>query len=128
MLGNGLLLSLCEQIGYDYSKLEEAIDSTVAKMWTAIWQIEAMTQEDFIKRISRDLFGVASKDYYINRLKLKIAEFRNMKSKIDYYLQNQESCPEIFEWMLKNAFKGEVRQARKTFVALAKSRNNGKQK
>ncbi|MEM0053857.1 MAG: hypothetical protein QXL89_06700 [Nitrososphaeria archaeon] len=115
------ILSLIEESGYDLEKLKGLVDEKVLLLEKRLTQIRFMSDEEFLESISKTIFGVASKDYYISKISSEIEMLNDIMRRIEYYLRLNRENRRLFDYLIKRSFKGNVRRARRVFNRLAEN-------
>ncbi|MEM3786573.1 MAG: hypothetical protein QXZ59_04250 [Nitrososphaeria archaeon] len=115
------ILSLIEESGYDLEKLKGLVDEKVLLLEKRLTQIRFMSDEEFLESISKTIFGVASKDYYISKISSEIEMLNGIMRRIEYYLRLNRENRRLFDYLIKRSFKGNVRRARRVFNRLAEN-------
>jgi len=124
--GADLLLWAIREAKFDYDNIQKLVKINIEGCEERIRKIEAMSQEEFMAYISRSIFGVANKDYYITDNKKRIEELKALPERIDHLLKMWRDEKSWFDWTLKNVYKGYVRQLKQAFEKLATNRFNSK--
>lgn len=114
-----IILSLIEESGYDLEKLKGLVNEKVLLLEKRLSQIRFMDDEEFLEYVSKTIFGVASKDYYISKISSEIEMLTGIMRRIEYYLRLNRENRTLFDYLLKRSFKGNVRRARRAFSRLA---------
>jgi len=115
-----------EEANYDYEKLRKVIKAKIEDLQKRIREIEQMSDEAFMEMISKSLFGVANKGYYINKLKKRISDLEHITESIDYLLDLWKNDKKMLEWVITHSYQGYTRKMRKAIERLAQSRFNAK--
>ncbi|MEM4521901.1 MAG: hypothetical protein QW738_01585 [Nitrososphaeria archaeon] len=115
------ILSLIEESGYDLEKLKGLVDEKVLLLEKRLTQIRFMSDEEFLESISKTIFGVASKEYYISKISSEIEMLNDIMRRIEYYLRLNRENRRLFDYIIKRSFKGNVRRARRVFNRLAEN-------
>lgn len=115
------ILSLIEESGYDLEKLKGLVDEKVLLLEKRLTQIRFMSDEEFLESISKTIFGVASKEYYISKISSEIEMLNDIMRRIEYYLRLNKENRRLFDYLIKRSFKGNVRRARRVFNRLAEN-------
>ncbi|MEM3385014.1 MAG: hypothetical protein QW134_04740 [Nitrososphaeria archaeon] len=115
------ILSLIEESGYDLEKLKGLVDEKVLLLEKRLTQIRFMSDEEFLESISKTIFGVASKEYYISKISSEIEMLNGIMRRIEYYLRLNRENRRLFDYLIKRSFKGNVRRARSVFNRLAEN-------
>ncbi|MEM4736938.1 MAG: hypothetical protein QXD41_03630, partial [Nitrososphaeria archaeon] len=115
------ILSLIEESGYDLEKLKGLVDEKVLLLEKRLTQIRFMSDEEFLESISKTIFGVASKEYYISKISSEIEMLNDIMRRIEYYLRLNRENRRLFDYLIKRSFKGNVRRARRVFNRLAEN-------
>jgi hypothetical protein len=121
-----MLLWVIQEAKYDYNNIQKLIKINVESCEQRIREIEAMSQEDFLKEVSKSIFGVGLKDYYIDKLKKRIETLKDLPSVVDHLLEMWKSEKWLLNDTLKYAYKGYVRPMKEAIEKLAQSRFNSK--
>ncbi|MCD6241105.1 hypothetical protein J7K27_06280 [Candidatus Bathyarchaeota archaeon] len=121
-----ILLNILERANYRLERVEEIVNSKVQECEKRIKEIESMSQTEFLRMVSRSIFGVACKGYYIHGLKKSIETLKRIPERIQYLLKLHEKDKEMFEWVLKHSYKRYVRKLRKAIKKLAENSLNHK--
>lgn len=121
-----MLLWAIQEAKYDYDNIQKLVKINIDGWEQRIREIEAMSQEEFIAHISKSIFGVANKDYYIGNYKKRIEELKALPERIDHLLDMWKNEKIWFDWTLKNVYKGYVRPMKKALEKLAESKFNSK--
>lgn len=115
------ILSLIEESGYDLEKLKGLVDEKIILLEKRLSQIRFMDDEEFLEYVSKTIFGVASKDYYISKISSEIEMLTGIMKRIEYYLRLNRENRKLFDYLIKRSFKGNVRRARRAFNRLAEN-------
>lgn len=121
-----ILLNILERANYNLERVAEITSAKVQECERRINEIQNMPYERFLALISRSIFGVASKGYYINCLRKEIEILKRVPERIKYLLELHEKDKGMFEWVLKHSYKGYVRKLRKAIKKLAENSLNHK--
>jgi len=124
--GADLLLWVIQEAKFDYDNIQKLVKINIEGCEERIKEIEAMSQEQFLAHISKSIFGVASKDYYIGNLRRRIETLKDIPQVIDSLLHSWNSERWLFNDTLKHAYKGYVRQLKQAFEKLGQNRFNSK--
>jgi len=120
------LLALIEEANYNYDNIRKVVQAKIDEAQKQIDELKAMSQEQFLAMISKSMFGVAMKEYYINRLEKRIENLKALPEHIDHLLQYwRTSRNGYFQDSIKY-YKPYVRQLKQAFQKLAESRFNSK--
>lgn len=103
-----LLLDAIEKGEYDLWKIQKYIEDQIIEHEKAIENLENMSEEEFMKKG----YGIASKEYYITMNLRYINTYKNMLNRIKYYLRLKKETPRLFDYTIKESFKGNVREAK----------------
>ncbi|MEM0385091.1 MAG: hypothetical protein QXH64_01380 [Nitrososphaeria archaeon] len=115
------ILSLIEESEYNLEKLKHLVDEKVLLLEKRLTQIRFMSDEEFLESISKTIFGVASKEYYISKISSEIEMLNGIMRRIEYYLRLNRENRRLFDYLIKRSFKGNVRRARSVFNRLAEN-------
>lgn len=115
------ILSLIEESEYNLEKLKHLVDEKVLLLEKRLTQIRFMSDEEFLESISKTIFGVASKEYYISKISSEIEMLNDIMRRIEYYLRLNRENRRLFDYLIKRSFKGNVRRARRVFNRLAEN-------
>ncbi|MEM1986368.1 MAG: hypothetical protein QXG36_02545 [Nitrososphaeria archaeon] len=115
------ILSLIEESEYNLEKLKHLVDEKVLLLEKRLTQIRFMSDEEFLESISKTIFGVASKEYYISKISSEIEMLNGIMRRIEYYLRLNRENRKLFDYLIKRSFKGNVRRARSVFNRLAEN-------
>jgi hypothetical protein len=121
-----LILKIIEEAGYEYENIDKVIQEEIAESQNFIKQIQEMSETEFLSMVSKSLFGVASKGYYINKHKQHIQQLEQAKKSIDYLLEQYNRNPSWFEWIIKNSYRGNVKPMKEAIKKLAQTKFNNK--
>lgn len=102
-------------------KLKGLVDEKVLLLEKRLTQIRFMSDEEFLESISKTIFGVASKEYYISKISSEIEMLNDIMRRIEYYLRLNKENRRLFDYLIKRSFKGNVRRARRVFNRLAEN-------
>ena len=116
------VLSVIREAGYDMARVREVIGRRIEKLKKAKMELEQMSEEEFRRRVSRMIFGVALKGYYIEKLEKTIEEYEGILKEIESLLKYYVSDRQFFDWHIKEYYKGYVREAREAFRRLASAK------
>jgi len=120
------LLALIEEANYEYRNIRKVVQAKIDECQKQIDELKAMSQEQFLAMISKSMFGVAMKEYYINRLEKRIENLKALPEHIDHLLEYwRTSRNGYFQDSIKY-YKPYVRQLKQAFQKLAESRFNSK--
>jgi len=126
MLTDGAtLLALIEEANYQYDNIDEVVQSRINECQKQIAELKAMSQEQFLAMISKSMFGVAMKGYYIERLEKKIEKLKELPENIDNILEYWRDSKHYFNESMK-CYKPYVRELKQAFQRLAQSKFNSK--
>lgn len=120
------ILSIIEEADYDYAKVLDVVNARIAYVEGRMKQIEVMTDEEFMQWISKAIFGVALKGYYISQCKRDLDHLKTIQSRIDYMLDLWKRDRSMFNWVIRNSYKGVIRRAEDTFTKLAENKFTAK--
>jgi hypothetical protein len=123
---NDLLLMIVEKANYSYENIHRLVKINIEECERRIREIEAMSEEAFLSMVSKSLFGVASKGYYIGNFKRKIETLKMIPQRIDYLLDLWKNDKGWLEWVIKKSYKGYVKQMREAIERLAQDRFTAK--
>lgn len=121
-----LLLMIMEKANYEYENVRKLVQINIEGYEKRIREIEAMSEDDFLRMVSKSLFGVANKGYYTNNLKKRIEELKRIPERIDYLLDLWKNNRGWLDWVIKHSYKGAVRPMKKAIEKLALNRFNAK--
>ncbi|MCX8188780.1 MAG: hypothetical protein N3F64_03645, partial [Nitrososphaeria archaeon] len=116
-----LILSLIEEAEYDLKKVKSLVDEKVLLLEKRLEQIKFMDDKEFLEYVSRTIFGIASKEYYVSKISSEIEMLNNTMKRIEYYLRLGKENRPLFNYLLRRSFKGNVRRAKKVFNRLAEN-------
>ena len=121
-----LILSVIEEANYDYHRIDEIVEHRTQRLRNLIESIKQMTEEEFIRWVSQDLFGVALKSYNIAKYEKLIKAYRGVKASIDYYTELYMENPEMLGILLKQRkdYKGWIRELKEAIRRVARTRYN----
>jgi len=119
------LLALIEEANYDYNNIKDIVEKKIEECQKQINELKAMSQEQFLAMISKWMFGVAMKEYYIDRLEKKIENLKTLTEHIDHLLEYWRDSRSYFNDSIKY-YKPYVRQLKQAFEKLAISKFNSK--
>jgi len=119
------LLALIEEANYNYDNIRKVVQAKIDECQKQIDELKAMSQEQFLAMISKSLFGVAMKEYYIDRLEKRIESLKAIPEHIDHLLEYWRDSRGYFDDSIKY-YKPYVRQLKQAFEKLAISRFNSK--
>lgn len=119
-------MRVLEKANYEYEKVQKIIKAEVEELESQIHRIEEMSEEQFLREISKSLFGVANKGYYTNQKMKTVEELKLIPQQIEYFLDLCVKDKQILEWIIKNHYKGYVKRMREAIEKLAESRFNAK--
>jgi len=126
MLTDGAtLLALIEEANYQYDNIEEVVQAKIDECQKRIDELKAMSQEQFLAMISKSIFGVAMKEYYVGNLEKKIESLKALPEHIDNLLDYWRDSKWLFDQSIK-FYKPYVRELKQAFERLAISRFNSK--
>lgn len=125
MTDGATLLALIEEANYQYDNIEEVIQAKIDECQKQIDELKAMSREQFLQMLSRSMFGVAMKEYYINRLEKRIERLKELPENIDNLLEYWRDNRFVFNESMK-FYKPYVRQLKQAFQKLAGSKFNSK--
>jgi len=120
-----LLLSIIEEANYEYDNIRKIVQGKIDECQKQIDGLRAMSQEQFLAMISKWMFGVAMKEYYIDRLEKKIENLKTLTEHIDHLLEYWRDSRSYFNDSIKY-YKPYVRQLKQAFEKLAMNRFNSK--
>jgi|Deesub1362B_J571_1020462.scaffolds.fasta_scaffold00003_363 hypothetical protein len=112
------LLQILEESGYDYSRAIKRVNALIRQYKTEIEKLKKMSQKDFLRRISRSIFGVASKDYYMGAYRRRIEELEKIKRILKSYAKNPENFKRDIEYT--DMYKGFKRKAKRDLKLISK--------
>lgn len=116
-----LILSLIEEAEYDLEKIKNLVDEKILVLENRLVRIKFMGDEEFLELISKTIFGIASKEYYISIICSEIKMLKEITKKIEYYLRLNKENRKLFDYLIRRSFKGNVRRAKKAFNKLAEN-------
>jgi len=119
------LLALIEEANYDYENIEDIVEKRIEECQKQIDELKVMSQEQFLAMISKSMFGVAMKEYYIERLEKRIESLKALPEHIDSLLEYWRDSKHYFNESIKY-YKPYVRQLKQAFERLAQNRFNSK--
>lgn len=120
-----LLLTLIEEANYNYDNIKKVVQTKIDEAQKQINELKAMSQEQFLAMISKSIFGVAMKEYYIGNLEKQIKRLKDIPEHIDNLLEYWRDSKFIFNESIK-FYKPYVRQLKQAFQKLGESRFNSK--
>ena len=120
-----VLLSLIEEANYNYDNIRKVVQAKIDESQQRINELKAMSQEQFLKEISKSIFGVGIKEYYIDNLEKKIEHLKDLPDRIDGLLESWKDGKWFFNQSIKY-YKPYVRQLKQAFQKLAESKFNSK--
>jgi hypothetical protein len=118
-------LHLLEQ-AKDLQHLKELVESEIEDYQNRIEKISRMNEEEFMQMISKSLFGVASKGYYIEGYKRKIEFLQRLPRKISTLIQLQKENPKLFNHAIQQNYSGNIKRAKTILHKLAEAELNTK--
>lgn len=121
-----ILLNILERANYNLERVAEVTSAKVQECERRINEIQNMPYEKFLALISRSIFGIASKGYYINSLRKRIEILKRIPERIQYLLKLHEKDKQLLDWTLKRSYKGYVREMRMAIKKLAENSLNHK--
>ncbi len=116
-----LILSLMEESDYDLEKLKSLVNDKILLLEKRLERIKFMDDEEFLEHVSKTIFGVASKEYYVSKVSDEIRMFNGVLKRIEYYLRLSRENRKLFDHLIKRSFKGNVRRAKRAFNRLAEN-------
>ena len=120
-----ILLSLIEEANYEYDNIKKVVQAKIDECQQRINELKAMSQEQFLAEISKSIFGVGIKEYYIDNLEKRIERLKDIPDRIDGLLESWKDGKWFFNQSIKY-YKPYVRQLKQAFEKLAESRFNSK--
>jgi hypothetical protein len=113
------ILRVLEEAEYKLSNLDSIVTTEIDRLEKRISEIKAMSDEEFRKFISADIFGVAMPEFYVDRARKSIESLKAVKISVLYLLTVKHDDSELFEWELKRYYAGSVREMRRAFDRLS---------
>ena len=121
-----IFLNILKEANYNLERVAEIVSAKVQECERRINEIKNMPYERFLALVSRSIFGVASKGYYINALRKRIEILKRIPERIQYLLKLHENDKQLLNWTLKHSYKGYVREMRRAIQRLAENSLNHK--
>jgi len=122
-------LHVLEEADYSPTKVRSQVKKQIADRKRRIREMERMTDAQFRKYISRSMFGVYMKEFYIGRWQSQISELGSIPERMKNWMEwRKEDKPSLFDLKLKMSFKGNIRRAKKTFELLSQRKRTRKKK
>jgi hypothetical protein len=113
------VLGVIREADYDFSRVDRVVGDLIAKYEDRIREIEVMSDEEFYAVVSKDIFGVFSKGFYIAKFKRCIEQLKQVRESVEYLVMLYRENPKLFNWVLKQSYQGCVREMRKAIEKLA---------
>jgi hypothetical protein len=110
------ILYILKEANYNINNVDNIIKQKINEMENLAKQIENMTYEQFEQMVSKSLFGVMSKDYYIEKLRKQKESLQNIKQAIIYLMENYNK--EHWDWIVKNSYSGKIREIKQAIGKL----------
>jgi len=120
------LLALIEEANYEYSNIRKIVQARIEECQKQIEELKAMSQEQFLAMISKSMFGVAMKEYYIDRLEKRIESLKALPEHIDNLLEYWRTSRNGYFHDSIKYYKPYVRQLKQAFEKLGQNRFNSK--
>lgn len=92
------------------SGLKSSIKKKTAELERKKQKITKMPEEKFRQAISRDIFGVASKSFYTNRIDKDIGTLENIVDRVESLVEQRCEGSTATGYMEKEAFRGRLRE------------------
>ena len=102
------MLYILKEANYDINNVDNIIKQKINEVENVAKEIENMTHEEFEQMVSKSMFGVMCKEYYIGKLKKQKESLQNIKERIVYLMENYNK--ECWEWILKDSYSGRIRE------------------
>lgn len=119
------MLALIEEANYNYDNIKKVVQAKIDECQQRINELKAMSQEQFLAEISKSIFGVGIKEYYIDNLEKRIERLKDTPDRIDGLLESWKDGKWFFNQSIKY-YKPYVRQLKQAFQKLAESKFNSK--
>ncbi len=90
--------------------LKSSVNKTKNQLEKNKEKLLKMPEEEFRKRISRDIFGVASKPFYVDRIDKNIQRLDSVVGRVEYLVEKRCAGSTITDYMEKETFKGRMNE------------------
>ncbi|MEM4177098.1 MAG: hypothetical protein QXS29_06010 [Nitrososphaeria archaeon] len=121
-----LLLHCIEEGQYDLSKIRRYVEDQMIEHEKSIEELENMSEEEFMNMVSKYIYGVASKEYYITMHKKAINSYKHALDRIKSIIKLRKENPQLYDYVIRRDFEGQVREARRVFDKLYQESMNKK--
>ncbi|MBC7091919.1 MAG: hypothetical protein H5T50_08460 [Nitrososphaeria archaeon] len=115
---NLLLLHCIDQGGYDLEKIKGYVEGQIIEHELAIEKFEQMSEEEFMDVVSKLIYGVASKEYYISQHMKYINAYNKIFNRIEYFMKLRKENPKLYHYIIKKSFVGNIREAKEKLEKL----------
>jgi len=112
------ILYILKEANYNINNIDNIIKQKINQIENLAKKIENMKYEEFAQMVSKSLFGVMSKDYYLVKLNTQKQSLQDIKQEITYLMENYNT--EYWEWILKNSYSGRIREIKQAIGKLNK--------
>jgi hypothetical protein len=112
------IISVLEEAKGDYRKIDEIIRREIRGRRKLIREVET-DFDNFIKNLT---FGVSMPEFYTTRFKKDIDLLQHARNRIEHLIELYQRDRELFNWVVKEEFKGYVRIVKKEIEKLAKTK------
>jgi len=113
------ILYILKEANYNIDNVDNIIKQKVNDIENLAKEIENMTHEEFEQMVSKSLFGVMSKEYYLGKLSVQKESIRNIRQAITYLMENYNK--EHWDWIVKNSYSGRIREIKEAIRKLVES-------
>jgi hypothetical protein len=113
-----IIISVLEEAKGDYRKIDEIIRREIRVRHRLIREVKT-NFDNFIENLT---FGIAMPEFYTTKFKKDIELLQYARNRIEHLIDLYQRDREVFNWVVKEEFKGYVRIVKKEIEKLAKTK------
>ena len=113
------ILCMLKEANYNINNVDNVIKQKINQIENLTKKIENMKYEEFAQMVSKSLFGVVSKDYYLAKLNTQKQSLLNVKQAVIYLMENYNK--EHWDWIVRNSYSGRIREVKQAIGKLVEN-------